>query len=134
MTMTDPVADMLTRIRNANQAMHDGVKMPSSKQKIALADILKSEGYIRDFEVSNSATGPGKVLTIEMKYSADRERVISGVKRVSKPGLRIYRASNTIPRVLGGLGVAVISTSRGLMSDREARRRRIGGEVLCYVW
>jgi small subunit ribosomal protein S8 len=132
--MTDPVADMLTRIRNANQAMHDGVKMPSSKQKIALADILKSEGYIRDFEVSNSITGPGKVLTIEMKYSADRERVISGVKRVSKPGLRIYRASNTIPRVLGGLGVAVISTSRGLMSDREARRRRIGGEVLCYVW
>lgn len=134
MTMTDPVADMLTRIRNANQAMHDGVKMPSSKQKVALADILKSEGYIRDYAVSDSTTGPGNVLAIEMKYSADRERVISGVKRVSKPGLRIYSASNTIPRVLGGLGVAVISTSRGLMSDREARRRRIGGEVLCYVW
>ena len=134
MTMTDPVADMLTRIRNANQAMHDGVKMPSSKQKVALADILKSEGYIRDYAVSDSTTGPGNVLTIEMKYSADRERVISGVKRESKPGLRIYSASNTIPRVLGGLGFAVSSTSRGLMSDREARRRRIGGEVLCYVW
>jgi len=134
MTMTDPVADMLTRIRNANQAMHDGVKMPSSKQKVALADILKSEGYIRDYAVADSTTGPGKVLTIEMKYSSDRERVISGVKRVSKPGLRRYSASNTIPRVLGGLGIAVISTSRGLMSDREARRRRIGGEVLCYVW
>ena len=134
MTMTDPVADMLTRIRNANQAMHEGVKMPSSRQKVALADVLKAEGYIRGYEVSDSTTNPGKVLTIEMKYSADRERVISGVKRVSKPGLRIYSASNTIPRVLGGLGVAVISTSRGLMSDREARRRRIGGEVLCYVW
>jgi len=134
MTMTDPVADMLTRIRNANQAMHDGVRMPSSKQKVALADILKTEGYIRDYVVSDSMTGPGKLLTIEMKYSSERERVISGVKRVSKPGLRIYSASNRIPRVLGGLGVAVISTSRGLMSDREARRRRIGGEVLCYVW
>ena len=134
MTMTDPVADMLTRIRNANQAMHDGVKMPSSKQKVALADILKTEGYIRDYAVSDSTPGPGKMLTIEMKYSSERERVISGVKRVSKPGLRIYSASNRIPRVLGGLGVAVISTSRGLMSDREARRRRIGGEVLCYVW
>ena len=134
MTMTDPVADMLTRIRNANQAMHDGVRMPSSKQKVALADVLKSEGYIRDYDVADSTSGPGKVLSIEMKYSPERERVISGVQRVSKPGLRVYSASNKIPRVLGGLGVAVISTSRGLMSDREARRRKIGGEVLCYVW
>jgi small subunit ribosomal protein S8 len=134
MTMTDPVADMLTRIRNANQAMHDGVRMPSSKQKVALADVLKTEGYIHDYDVADSTSGPGKVLSIEMKYSPERERVISGVQRVSKPGLRVYSASNKIPRVLGGLGVAVISTSRGLMSDREARRRRIGGEVLCYVW
>ncbi|MCH2429482.1 MAG: 30S ribosomal protein S8 [Acidimicrobiales bacterium] len=134
MTMTDPVADMLTRIRNANQAMHEGVKMPSSRQKVALADVLKAEGYIRGYEVSDSTTSPGKVLAIEMKYSSERERVISGVQRVSTPGLRVYSASNKIPRVLGGLGVAVISTSRGLMSDREARRRRIGGEVLCYVW
>ncbi len=134
MTMTDPVADMLTRIHNANQAMHDGVKMPSSKQKVALADVLKAEGYIRGYDVADSSSGPGKVLSIEMKYSPERERVISGVQRVSKPGLRVYSASNKIPRVLGGLGVAVISTSRGLMSDREARRRKIGGEVLCYVW
>ncbi|MEC9057050.1 MAG: 30S ribosomal protein S8, partial [Actinomycetota bacterium] len=101
---------------------------------VALADILKSEGYIRDYAVSEAKVGPGEVLSIEMKYSPQRERVISGVKRVSKPGLRVYSASNKIPRVLGGLGVAVISTSRGLMSDREARRRKIGGEVLCYVW
>ena len=134
MTTTDPVADMLTRIRTANQAMHDGVKMPSSKQKVALADVLKAEGYIRGYDVADSSSGPGKVLSIEMKYSPERERVISGVQRVSKPGLRVYSASNKIPRVLGGLGVAVISTSRGLMSDREARRRKIGGEVLCYVW
>ena len=134
MPMPDPVADMLTRIRNANMAMHEGVNMPSSKQKVALADILKSEGYNRDYAVSGAKAGPGEVLSIEMKYSPQRERVISGVKRVSKPGLRVYSASNKIPRVLGGLGVAVISTSRGLMSDREARRRKIGGEVLCYVW
>ena len=108
--------------------------MPSSKQKVALADVLKAEGYIRDYDVADSTAGPGKVLSIEMKYSPERERVISGVQRVSKPGLRVYSASNKIPRVLGGLGVAVISTSRGLMSDREARRRKIGGEVLCYVW
>ena len=134
MTMTDPISDMLTRIRNANVAMHDEVSMPSSKQKVALADVLKAEGYIRDYDVADATSGPGKVLSIEMKYSPERERVISGVQRVSKPGLRVYSASNKIPRVLGGLGVAVISTSRGLMSDREARRRKIGGEVLCYVW
>lgn len=134
MTMTDPVADMLTRIRNANQAMHTGLVMPSSRQKVALADILKSEGYISGYTVADASEGPGKVLTIQMKYSPDRERVISGVKRVSKPGLRVYRRFATIPRVQGGLGVAVVSTSRGLMSDREARRRKIGGEILCYVW
>tara|TARA_B100001540_G_scaffold56100_1_gene50710 strand:+ start:3442 stop:3840 length:399 start_codon:yes stop_codon:yes gene_type:complete len=132
--MTDPVADMLTRIRNANIAMHDGVKMPSSKQKIALAEMLKEEGYIVDYSVTDSDRGPGQDLSITMKYSPNRERVISGVKRVSSPGLRVYSNADEIPRVLGGLGVAVISTSKGLMSDREARRRRIGGEVLCYVW
>ena len=134
MTMTDPVADMLTRIRNANIAMHDGVKMPSSKQKVALAEMLKGEGYIVDYSVTDSDRGPGQELSITMKYSPNRERVISGVKRVSSPGLRVYSNADEIPRVLGGLGVAVISTSKGLMSDREARRRRIGCEVLCYVW
>ena len=134
MTMTDPMADMLTRLRNANQAMHDGVSMPSSKQKVALADVLKSEGYIADYTVGEAQRGPGMELTIQLKYSPERQRVISGLQRVSKPGLRIYRKSSTLPRVLGGLGVAVVSTSRGLMSDREARRRRIGGEILCYVW
>tara|TARA_Y100001970_G_scaffold291863_1_gene430728 strand:+ start:1355 stop:1753 length:399 start_codon:yes stop_codon:yes gene_type:complete len=132
--MTDPVADMLTRIRNANQAMHEGVVMPSSKQKIALADLLKEEGYIADFDVSASEKSTGDVLSITMKYTDSRERVISGLRRVSKPGLRVYTKSDKIPRVLGGLGVAVVSTSKGLMSDREARRRRMGGEVLCYVW
>ena len=134
MTMTDPVADMLARIRNANIAMHDGVKMPSSKKKVALAEMLKGEGYIVDYSVTDSDKGPGQDLSITMKYSPNRERVISGVKRVSSPGLRVYSNADEIPRVLGGLGVAVISTSKGLMSDREARRRRIGGEVLCYVW
>ena len=134
MTMTDPVADMLTRIRNANQAMHEGVVMPSSKQKIALADLLKEEGYIADFDVSASEKSTGDVLSITMKYTDSRERVISGLRRVAKPGLRVYTKSDKIPRVLGGLGVAVVSTSKGLMSDREARRRRMGGEVLCYVW
>ena len=134
MTMTDPVADMLTRIRNANIAMHDGVKMPSSKQKVALAEMLKEEGYIVDYSVTDSDRGPGQDLSITMKYSPNRERVISGVKRVSSPGLRVYSNADEIPRVLGGLGVAVISTSKGLMSDREARRRRIGGEGRCYVW
>ena len=134
MAMTDPVADMLTRIRNANEAMHEGVSMPSSKQKIALADLLKEEGYITDFDVSTSERATGNVLSITMKYTDSRERVISGIKRVSKPGLRVYTKSDKIPRVLGGLGVAVVSTSKGLMSDREARRRRMGGEILCYVW
>ena len=134
MTMTDPVADMLTRIRNANTAMHDDVVMPSSKLKESLADLLKAEGYITAYEVSDNAKGPGQSLKIEMKYSPSRQRVISGLKRVSKPGLRVYSKSTEIPRVLGGLGVAVVSTSKGLMSDREARRRRMGGEIVCYVW
>ena len=134
MTMTDPVADMLTRIRNANTAMHDDVAMPSSKLKESLAVLLHKVGYINNFNVSDNEELPGRTLTIEMKYSPSRSRVISGIKRVSKPGLRVYSKSNEIPRVLGGLGVAVVSTSQGLMSDREARKRRMGGEIVCYVW
>jgi small subunit ribosomal protein S8 len=132
--LTDPIADMLTRVRNANTAMHDDVRMPSSKQKVALAKILQSEGYIAGFDVAPSPKGVGDVLTIKMKYSSDRDRTISGLRRISTPGLRVYRKANAVPRVLGGLGVAVLSTSQGLLSDREARRRRVGGEVLCYVW
>ena len=132
--MTDPIADMLTRIRNAYTAMHDDVKMPSSKQKRALATVLKAEGYIEDFSVAPSTKGPGEVLTIKLKYSADRHRTISGLTRVSTPGLRVYRNASSVPRVQGGLGVAVLSTSQGLMTDREARKRKVGGEVLCFVW
>jgi small subunit ribosomal protein S8 len=134
MTMTDPIADMLTRIRNGNTAMHDEVRMPSSKLKEALAAILKREGYIEDFSVADADDRPGKTLTIRMKYAQDRTRTISGIKRVSKPGLRVYAKADSLPRVLGGLGVAVVSTSQGLMTDREARRSRMGGEVLCFVW
>jgi small subunit ribosomal protein S8 len=132
--LTDPIADMLTRVRNANTAMHDEVRMPASKQKVALAAILEKEGYISGFAVAPSTKGPGEVLTISMKYSNDRRRTISGLRRISTPGLRIYRKSTEVPRVLGGLGVAVLSTSQGLMTDREARKRNVGGEVLCYVW
>jgi small subunit ribosomal protein S8 len=132
--LTDPIADMLTRIRNANTAKHDDVNMPSSKQKVALAEILHKEGYITEFSVAPSTKGPGEVLSIKMKYSHDRARTIAGLKRVSTPGLRIYRKAGTVPRVLGGLGVAVLSTSQGLMTDREARKRNVGGEVICYVW
>jgi small subunit ribosomal protein S8 len=134
MTMTDPIADMLTRIRNANVAMHDEVPMPSSKLKEALAAILQREGYIQGFSVADNTDRPGRVLTINMKYAQDRTRTISGIKRVSKPGLRVYAKADSLPRVLGGLGVAVVSTSHGLMTDREARRSRMGGEVLCFVW
>ena len=134
MTMTDPISDMLTRLRNANVAMHDEVMMPASKQKVALADVLTSEGYIVGFSLGDNTKGPGQVLTIDMKYSPERRRVISGIRRVSKPGLRVYRKHNEVERVLGGLGVAILSTSKGLMTDREARRRRVGGEVLCHVW
>ena len=132
--MTDPIADMLTRVRNANTAMHDVVKMPSSKQKVALAEVLQKEGYIGSFETAPSPRGVGEVLTIQLKYSPDRDRTISGLRRISTPGMRVYRNANTVPRVLGGLGVAVLSTSDGLMTDREARKRNVGGEVLCYVW
>src|SRR5258708_39918935 len=134
MTMTDPIADMLTRLRNANVVMHESVKMPSSKVKEALAGILKREGYIEDFDVLDNPGRPGRVLDIKMKYSPERTRTISGLRRISKPGLRVYMQADHLPRVLGGLGVAVLSTSHGLMTDREARQRRVGGEVLCYVW
>ena len=132
--MTDPIADMLTRIRNANIAMHDEVRMPSSKLKEALADVLRREGYIEGFSVQDDPSRPGRVLEITMKYTPERSRTISGIRRVSKPGLRVYTKSDRLPRVLGGLGVAVLSTSQGLMTDREARHRKMGGEVLCYVW
>jgi small subunit ribosomal protein S8 len=132
--LTDPIADMLTRVRNANTAKHDEVAMPSSKQKVALAEVLKKEGYIVGYETGPSPRGVGEVLTIAMKYSEERDRTIMGIRRISTPGLRVYRASKAVPRVLGGLGVAVLSTSQGLMTDREARKRNVGGEVLCYVW
>lgn len=134
MPVSDPIADMLTRVRNANTAMHDNVVMPSSKLKEALAKILVQEGYIAGFNVSDNTDRPGKTLEIELKYSAERARTISGIKRVSKPGLRVYTAADRLPRVLGGLGVAVLSTSQGLMTDKEARKRHVGGEVLCFVW
>ena len=132
MTMTDPIADMLTRLRNGNVAYHDEVQMPSSTLKEALAAVLQREGYIEGWSVEEAARG--KVLKVRMKYSPDRVRTISGLRRVSKPGLRVYRKAERLPRVLGGLGVAVLSTSQGLLTDREARERRVGGEVLCYVW
>jgi small subunit ribosomal protein S8 len=134
MTMTDPIADMLTRLRNANVAMHDSVSMPGSKVKAALAGILEREGYIAGFSTSDDPAHPGSVLEIKMKYTPERLRAIAGLKRVSKPGLRVYARADTLPRVLGGMGVAVLSTSRGLLTDREARQARVGGEVLCYVW
>src|SRR3954469_24347559 len=127
MTRTDPIADMLTRIRNANVAMHDQVRMPSSKLKEALAGILEREGYIEGFSVQDDPGRPGRVLEISMKYTPDRARTISGLRRVSQPGLRVYTKADPTPRVLGGLGLAVLSTSQGLMTDREARQRRMGG-------
>ncbi len=134
MTMTDPIADMLTRIRNANVAFHDEVAMPSSKVKEALAKILEREGYINGFEVVDDDSRPGKKLTITMKYTPDRKRTISGIKRVSKPGLRVYTKHVDVPRVLGGMGIAILSTNQGLMTDRDARRQKVGGEILCHVW
>ncbi|HUZ10632.1 MAG TPA: 30S ribosomal protein S8 [Acidimicrobiales bacterium] len=134
MTMTDPIADMLTRIRNANSAQFETVKMPGSKLKTALAAILEREGFIAGYSVEKDPVRPGSTLEITLKYAADRTRTIGGIKRVSKPGLRIYSRAEGIPRVLGGIGVAVVSTSHGLMTDREARKRHLGGEVLCYVW
>jgi len=132
MTMTDPVADMLTRIRNANVAYKEEISMPSSKLKAAIADILKREGYIRDYLVE--PTKPQATLRMAMKYNRQRERSLSGVRRVSKPGLRVYAKRDEIPRVLGGLGIAILSTSSGLMTDREARKAGVGGEVVAYVW
>ncbi|HMK97526.1 MAG TPA: 30S ribosomal protein S8 [Acidimicrobiales bacterium] len=134
MTMTDPIADMLTRLRNANVARHETVRMPSSKLKEALAAILLREGYIAGFRAISDGDRPGRTLEVTMKYAPDRTGTISGLRRVSKPGLRVYTGADKLPRVLGGLGVAVLSTSRGLMTDREARKLRVGGEVLCYVW
>jgi small subunit ribosomal protein S8 len=132
--MTDPIADMLTRLRNANTAFHDEVLMPSSKLKEALARILEREGYIAGWDVAKDETKPGNQLKIELKYTPDRKRTISGLRRVSKPGLRVYSGSHEVPRVLGGMGIAILSTNLGLMTDREARQRRVGGEVLCQVW
>jgi small subunit ribosomal protein S8 len=135
MTMTDPIADMLTRLRNANSAFHDTVSMPHSKLKGHVAEILKQEGYIADFRVADAPEGQvGRVLTLSLKYGPNRERSIAGVRRVSKPGLRVYAKSTGLPRVLGGLGTAIISTSSGLLTDRQAAKRGVGGEVLAYVW
>ena len=135
MTMTDPIAEMLTRLRNANQAYHDRVTMPYSKIKANIAEVLKSEGYIAAWAVEEPAEGHvGRKLAVELKYGPHRERSLAGIKRVSKPGLRVYAKSNELPRVLGGLGVAIISTSQGLLTDRQARKRSVGGEVLAYVW
>ncbi|UNC90949.1 30S ribosomal protein S8 [Candidatus Contubernalis alkaliaceticus] len=132
MSMTDPIADMLTRIRNANRVHLDQVEIPSSKVKLALAEILKSEGFIREFEYrKDSKQG---IIRVYLKYGASKERVITGLKRVSKPGLRVYVNNDELPKVLGGLGIAVVSTSKGLMTDRDARKTGVGGEVLCYVW
>jgi small subunit ribosomal protein S8 len=132
--MTDPIADMLTRLRNANTAFHDDVAMPSSKLKEAVARILEQEGYILGFEVGDRPDRPGRVLTITMKYTNDRRRTISGLKRVSRPGLRVYSKAEAVPPVLGGMGIAILSTNEGLLTDREARKRRVGGEILCQVW
>lgn len=134
MTMTDPIADMLTRIRNANSAMFDSVKMPSSKLKESLAKVLQKEGFIAGYTVTKLDDKPGAQLEINLKYSEDRKKTIIGIKRVSKPGLRIYKKCDEMPKVLGGVGVAVVSTSHGLMTDRQARKAKLGGEVLCYVW
>lgn len=130
--MTDPIADMLTRVRNANSAHHDAVSMPFSKLKKNIADILESEGYIAGSSVEDAEVG--KTLTITLKYGPNRERSIAGVRRVSKPGLRVYAKSTNLPKVLGGLGVAIISTSSGLLTDKQAAQKGVGGEVLAYVW
>jgi len=132
MTMTDPIADMLTRLRNASMAYHDTVTLPSSNVKASIARILKDEGYIRDFRVE--ATIPQATLHVTLKYGPERERTLAGLRRISKPGLRVYVKRGEVPRVLGGLGVAILSTSAGLMTDRTARREGRGGEVVAYVW
>ncbi len=133
MSMSDPIADMLTRIRNANSAKHDTLEVPSSKVKEAIANILLSEGYIQGFEILED--GPKKTMKITLKYGASKnEKVINGIKRISKPGLRVYAASDEMPRVLGGLGIAIVSTNKGIVTDKFARQNGVGGEILAYVW
>lgn len=132
MTMTDPVADMLTRIRNANTVGHTTVDIPASKMKQSIADILLKEGYIKGFNIIED--GKQNIIRVQMKYGADKEKVISGLKKISKPGLKVYAKSDEVPKVLGGLGIAIISTSKGILSDKEARNLGVGGEVICYVW
>ena len=132
MVMTDPIADFLTRIRNANMVMHEKVEIPASKTKIALAEILKNEGFIKDYEQVED--GKQGIIRVYLKYGHNREKVISGLKRISKPGLKVYCKKDEIPKVLGGLGIAIISTSKGIVTDKEARKLGLGGEVICYVW
>lgn len=132
MAMTDPIADMLTRIRNANTVGHETVDIPASKIKKSIAGILYSEGYIKGYDVIED--GKQGLIRVQMKYGADKERVISGIKRISKPGLKVYAKKGEIPRVLGGLGIAIISTSKGVITDKDARKSNTGGEVICYVW
>ena len=132
MVMTDPIADFLTRIRNANMVMHEKVEIPASKTKIALAEILKNEGFIKDYEQVED--GKQGIIRVYLKYGPNREKVISGLKRISKPGLKVYCKKDEIPKVLGGLGIAIISTSKGSVTDKEARKLGLGGEVICYVW
>jgi Ribosomal protein S8. len=133
MTMSDPIADMLTRIRNANTAKHDTVDVPASKMKIAIADILLREGYIKNYEIEE--VGNHKNIHITLKYGKDKnEKVITGLKRISKPGLRVYASKDKLPKVLGGLGIAIISTSKGVLTDKEAREQNVGGEVLAFIW
>ena len=133
MTMSDPIADMLTRIRNANTAKHDTVDVPASKMKLAIADILLNEGYIAKYDIVED--GNFKTIRITLKYGADKnQKVISGLKRISKPGLRVYASKDELPKVLGGLGTAIISTNQGVLTDKEARKLNVGGEVLCFVW
>ena len=134
MTMTDPIADMLTRVRNANSAFHDSVSMPSSKKIVEIARILKEEGYVRDYHVEERESLAYKILVVELKYGRSRERVLSGIKRISKPGRRIYAGKDRLPRVLGGMGTAILSTSRGVITSRTAEREGIGGVVICFVW
>ena len=132
MVMTDPIADMLTRIRNANSVHHDKVEIPASKVKQAMAEILKREGFIKDYDLVND--NKQGVLRLSLKYGPNREKVISGIKRISKPGLRVYAKVDSIPRVLNGLGIAILSTSTGVMTDKQARAKHLGGEVLAYIW
>ncbi len=132
MSMSDPVADMLTRIRNASQARHEHVEIPASRLKVEIAKILRNEGFIRNFRVLSN--DKQNVLRIRLKYGPNREQVITGIKRISKPGQRIYVTKDRVPRVLGGLGIAILSTSKGVMADRQARKLGIGGEVICHVW